>query len=163
LAYAVARRLPALQNKTIQERIRAVNGPVIPMNGESVFRIQRYFSVTGLLSILFAAQCLLRFTATSRPRHRAAGRGAKYRLGGYRAQLRARRLGEVFDLSAAATGRTRRPARSPTLQNEIDDLMEDNPAVVGIKIYNRAGTIVFSTKPSQMGATRRTVRDSSPL
>ena len=32
--------------------------------------------------------------------------------------------------------------------------MEDNPAVVGIKIYNRAGTIVFSTKPSQMGSNQ---------
>lgn len=116
------------------------------------FRMPRYFRVASILSII-AAAALLAFL------YRQVAIGSIIDLGEQNNLVLAKaavnsvreRLVEYLSTLAGADADTIRNHRLTTgLAAAIDRLMEDT-TVVRIKIYNRQGTVVFSTRPEQIG------------
>lgn len=119
-----------------------------------MFRILRYFSITGLVAIVLAAALLAAFY-----RHVAIRGieqlGEEGNVALAQTALNSMR-GPLLAYLAAVSGESGRshPPLPAALDRAVQDIMHD-ATVERITIFNRHGRVVFSTKPGQSGRDER--------
>lgn len=118
-----------------------------------MFKLQRYYSVASLLAVLVAAT-LLTWIYREVAVHGIVQLAERSNLVLARAAMNPIKPSVLEFLKVSATyraGNASPPALPPELAASVKTLMLD-PSIVRIKIYNRRGTVAFSTRPGQTGS-----------
>lgn len=121
-------------------------------SGNDVFRLMRFYSITSLAGFVVTAALLMMFVRqlVIGDIVHLAQRSTVTLVNSMLNQVRSDLLDyleEVQDAAPHQLAEKKLPAR---LAEAIGEMMRDG-SVVRVKVYNRRGVVVFSTKPSQIG------------
>jgi hypothetical protein len=117
-----------------------------------MFRMYRIYSVASLICVIGAAGAMaIMYRSVAVQSIIAVGENSNLTIAEIALEPIRPQLTDFLDATAKVTGDE---ARSLRLPREIDETVVElmrNPRVRRIKFYNREGTVVFSTKSSQIG------------